>query len=363
VPREKKIFTFPIDRATFALRSKPVAVMPWTDLELGPYELLHFHSVPENIMPASPAAQINALAKLVNNIMGKQAKRAESQKRVHAYSPAGAKDAANIQRASDDEFREVTAPDEIKTYELGGVNPENQAFLIGCLGMFDRMAGNLTNRLGLGSQAPTLGQEQMIGGQVSRQEASMQARVVEFSCRVLKDLGWLLWEDVVQVLPGRMALKGAPGHSVDATWRPGDREGAFPDYDISIDMFSMPYQSPAQRIQGVNALITQIYAPLAQLLAQQGGQLNLQKLTEIYATHLNLPELREIFQFVEAPSPQERGGETGGAPANTTREYIRRNVPTGGTMESRQHTEQQGWLDRAGQVNQDQAASLGMMGG
>jgi hypothetical protein len=44
-------------------------------------------------------------------------------------------------------------------------------------------------------------------------------------------------------------------------------------------------------------------------------------------------------------------------PAQTTRNYVRRNVPTGGTPDSRSHVMQQVLLG-GGQVNPDQLASL-----
>ena len=358
VPRDGKIYTFPLDsRGQFRIRSvKPVAVMDWDGAELGPYHLLGFNDVPENIMPTSPASHLASLARLANNLIRKQSRQARRQKDINTYTPAGAKDAQKIQRADDGAFIEVQDGTQIGQVKMGGVDQQNQAFLVGVLGMYDRFAGNLTAMLGLGAQAPTASQEQIIQGRVSSKEAQMQYRVLDASSRLIRDLGGMLWNDKVKVIPGRIPIEGAEGYTVDSTWTPDDREGSFHDYCINIDIFSMQYQSPGEKVGALNQLITQVYGPMGALLSQQGGQLNLQKLVEFHAEMLNLPQLRECVQF-QGVIP-EGGGEQEkpGMPSSTTRNYTRQNIPTGGTAQSRAHIEQQAWL--GGSVNPQQSSSM-----
>ncbi len=184
----------------------------------------------------------------------------------------------------------------------------------------------------------------------------MQYRVLDASVRLIRDLGGMLWRDKAKVIPGRIPIEGAEGYSVDATWRPNDREGSFPDYNINIDIFSMAYQSPGQRVAALNQLITQVYGPMGQLLSAQGGQLNLQKLVEFHAEMLNLPQLRECIQFANILPGEGGEEEQGGMPSATTRTYQRQNIPTGGTQQSRQHIAQQAWLN--GSVSPQQSGSM-----
>jgi len=358
VPRDGKIYTWAVGPNQFTCNSGPVAVMDWDGPEFGPYHILSYNDVPENIMPTSPASHLAGLSRLINSLMRKQRKRAEAQKRVHTYTPAGVQGAKNVQSAADDDFREVQDPNEIKTVVVGGIDPQTQAFMLGTMEMFDRMAGNLSAMMGLGAQAETLGQERLIYGAVSKKEAMMQYRTIDFSRRIIRDLGHLLWHDAFKAIPGEMEVPGADGYRLRSDWTPEDREGNFFDYQLDIDVYSMPYQSPMQRLQAINTLLTQIWIPLAPMLAQQGGYLDFEKLSAIQSDLLNEPRLREIVKF-GSPTP-EPGAATEGPPkpGSTTRNYVRRNVPTGGTMEGRRHVAQQSWMDRAGQVNADQSAML-----
>jgi hypothetical protein len=361
IPKERRIYTFPMEPARpFSGKFGPIAVMDWDGPEDGPYHLLSFNDVPENIMPTSPASHLSGLARLANSVLRKQSRQAKRQKDVYTYTPAGAEGAKKIQRTDDGQWVEVDDVKEIGVMKMGGVDSGNQAFFLSTVELYDRMAGNLKAMVGLGSQAATLGQEQLIHGAVSKKEAHMQYKVVEHTTSVIRDLGYLLWSDSAKVIPGKIQIPGAQGYAVDATWTPGDREGDFYDYQLGIDVYSMPYQSPAQRAQTLNTLIGQIYAPLSQLLMQQGGTLDIRKITEIYSELLNIPELKEIVRFDAMPPamgqpgqpPQpgqgqpQRGQSGPSKPPATTRQYIRQNVPTGGTAQYRAQAEQQAWLDR-----------------
>lgn len=344
IPREQKIFTFAMDcPGRFTAGKPPVAVMDWDGDETGPYEALSFNDVPENIMPTSPASHLSTLARIVNSIFRKGRRQANRQKDVHLYTPAGTETAKQIQRSSDGDWVKAVDTKDVNTLKMGGVDPGNHAFMLGVIEMFDRMAGNLSAMMGLGPQAKTLGQEQLIYGAVSKKEAQMQYRTIDTTVRVIRKLGRLLWDDQVKVIPGQIPVEGAPDYVVDSDWTPEERDGDFPDYQIGIDLYSMSYQSPAQRVQAINQLLTTVYLPAAPLLAQQGGMINFQKLAEIHADLLNLPRLKEVIQF---GAPEMDLDEMSG-PGQTTRTYERRNIPTGGTEKGRQHVEQQAWLSRA----------------
>lgn len=346
VPRDEKIYTFPMDpTAPFSGKFKPVADMVWDGPEFGPYHILSFNDVPENVMPTSPASHLAGMARLVNNIMRKQSRRARQQKDVVTYTPSAANDARKIERSDDLQYVGVTDPNEINVMKIGGVDGPNQAFMLGLIEMYDRMAGNLKAMAGLGPQADTFGQEQIIAGAVSKREAQMQYRVVDHAVGVIRDLGYMLWHDAAKVIPGRIPVQGANQYSIDATWTPEDREGDFFDYNMDIDLFSMPYQSPTQRVQSLLMVFKEIYGPMAPLIAAQGGQINMRKVNEIFADLLNQPHLKEILQFTAAV---QQGGPEGPAPtpAQTTRNYVRRSVPTQGTPQGRSHVEQQAWLSR-----------------
>jgi hypothetical protein len=359
IPRDGKIYTYAVkSKMEFILHGPPVAVMDWDGPEFGPYHLLGFNSVPDNILPAGPAAQLQNLEDLINNIMRKQARRARNQKMVHAFNASDIDGVKNVKNAVDDEFVNATSPESIKTIMVGGVDGPAQAFLLGTMEMFDRMAGNLTAMMGLGVQAPTASQEQMIHGAVSQTEAQMQYRVIDATRKLMRDLGFMLWVDQFKQIPGRIPIDGAPGYHIDATWTPEEREGNFFDYNLDIDVYSMAYQSPAQRLQAMNTILTQLYLPAMPLLMQQGGTIDFLAVTDTLSELMNEPRLKEWIKFMSVAPQGEGAGPTGlepAKPAVTSRNYTRKNVPTGGTPESRSHVQQQAWM---GGNNPQQEASL-----
>lgn len=344
VPRDGMIYTFIVTKSgDFELSGPPIASIPWTGPELGPYELLGFGDVPENIMPSSPASHLSMMSRLANNLLRKQSRRAKAQKNVHLYEPGQSKSVTKIKSAGDDEFVESLTPaDSYHTVSVGGVDPNTQAFLVNVLEMFDKSAGNLTAMLGLGAQSDTATQESLIHGAVNKKEANMQYRVVEGTARIVRGLGRMLWDDKFKVIQSRFEIEGAEGYSVDMPWTPEDRQGDFSDYDFEIDMFSMPYTSPNQKMQSVLGLITNFYAPLLPVLQSAGGTLNMQEITKFFAEMTNTPQLNNFIQFT-SPSVVESDNETPASPP-TTRNYVRKSVSGGGTPQAKSHASQMAWL-------------------
>lgn len=344
IPKERKIYTFAIaHNSRFSTNHPPLCVMDWDGPEMGPYHLLSFDDVPENIMPTSPAAHLASLSRLANNLLRKQARQAKRQKDVHTYTPAGAEAAKKHQRSSDGDYIEVQDTGDLNVIRSGGANPQNHAFLLHIVDVFDRMAGNLPAMLGLGPQADTLGQEQLIQGSVSKKEAQLRLRCMDFTRKLVRNLSYMLWNDVAKVIPGRMPVPGVEGASIDATWTPEFRMGQYHDYDLDVDVFSMPYQAPGQKASALTQLLMQVYLPAMPMLQAQGGQINLQAMTDIFAELMNLPKLKDIVQFsTPLPGrPPEGAGNNSMPPPQTTRNYVRRSVPTGGTVQGRSTSMQQ----------------------
>lgn len=359
VPRQGKIYTYAVaNRYDFQLKGKCLAAMDDVN-EHGPYHLLGFGEVPENVMPSSPASHLSMLARLINNLMRKQASRAKKARRIHTFEPSETDTVNRIQNSNqDDQFVKSADPTRIGEVNLGGVDPQAQAFMLGTMEIFDRQAGNLTAMLGLGAQSDTVGQEQLIHSAGSKKESKMQSKVVSGTIKVIRDLAKLLWNDVVKVIPGQMPIAGATGYSVDATWTPEDREGRFIDYDLNIDVYSMLYQTPAQASQMIVQVLGTVYAPMMQLLVSQGGSINMQELTDTLADMLNRPELRRIVQFSTVPLDVGGMGEGGmQSPATTTRNYVRKSVSTGGSPASRSAVMQQAWMG-GGSNTPQQAATM-----
>ena len=159
----------------------------------------------------------------------------------------------------------------------------------------------------------------------------MQATVMTAANDVVRELAQLLWDDQYKTIPGVMELPGNSQYTADSTWTPDDREGVFGDYKIQLDIYSMTYQGPGERMMVINQLLQQMYAPLMPILQQQGGTIDMQELTGKYAQMLNQPAITDIIKFQSQPQmPQDQGQmeEPRKAPVSN-RTYTRRNVSAG----------------------------------
>ena len=331
IPRLGVVETYVVDkRESFILKGEPLAVEEWTGGEEGPYDILGFNEVPENIMPTSPASHLEMLETLVNNLMRKSARQAQRQKDVHVYTAAGEQSARRVQKAEDGQWVQVNAVDEIGMLKQGGVDQGNYAFMLGGIELFDRMAGNLQARMGLGAQSDTVGQERLIHGAASRKEGQMQYVMLNAATKLIKKLGVMLWQDPFKTMVMDVSIPGAPGYSYTSVWKPGDREGNLLDYNFEIDIYSMQLQSPSAKVQKLNEIVMGVVLPMAQLIMQQGGMVDFFALMKIYADLLNIPELLDVVRF-GAPMMDGNGtspiAEIPKSPTST-RNYVRHN--TGG---------------------------------
>lgn len=356
VARDRMIYTFELDRnaALFTPKGKCLAKMPWEGPEHGPYHLLSFNDVPENIMPTSIIADLAELSRVVNSIMRKQSRRARSQKKLLTYAPGAAADAAKVTRAGDDAVVEVLDPKQLGVLQMGGVDAANAQFMTQAMEIFNAQAGNLTALLGLGAQADTVGQEELIHGSVGKKVASMQARVVDFTCRVTHDLAHLLWIDRYKTMPGEIPIEGSDMTGFEANWTPEERIGNFLQYQFDVDVYSMPYSSPAQKANALGQVLNQIM-PAAQMLMQQGGTIDFQELVNQYAELYNVPGLKDIIKFTGLPQEMGGGGEQPGMPANTTRTNVR--VNRGGGQQG--GSDQQAQWQEVGNQQAQAAANAG----
>ena len=350
LPEEKLVVTWPVHSP-----EKPLRVVRWDGPETGPVHILSFGDVPDHIMGISPAMNLKPLSDIVNGLMRKQRRQAQRQKDIPFYQAGHHDDAKRIEQASDGEWTRVDNPDAVNVMKMGGVDQGNQAFGLRMTDIYDRMAGNLQAMAGLGPQADTLGQDKLIHGAVSKREANMQYRVVKFASDLCRDLGWLLWIDQVKETPLEFESEGK---KFQQRWTGEEREGDFLDYNFHIEPYSMQYKSPSERINGLTQFVTQIAMPMQQQLQQMGGMIDFQELVEMYSELMDLPRLKSIVKFEEPKG--DRPGPVPEMPQkanHTVRETVRKNVPTGGTPESRSNVMQQ--VLQGGQPNQDQMAQFG----
>jgi len=312
---------------------EPLIEREWTGSQAGPYKFLSLGDTPDNIIPTSPAINLKGMHDLQNRLHRRMEADSDAHRIVQVYPPGMENDANALRNAGRNDWVKGVSPEQIKQFEMGGVDQRDMALATYLQTTFDRMAGNLQAMGGLGAQAGTVGQEELIHGQLSKNVADMRTSVVNFAATCILDLGRLMWEDQTLELQTSMPV-GNSGIQVDSSWTPDYRMGEFEDYDFRVEPYSMVFKTPQQHLQEYFQVLQQI-APLWPMFQASGATLNAQVLVKEMARLLNKPEIEQLITF--AVPTEMLGGDqnTVRSPAHTVRENVRKNVGTGGTAEAR----------------------------
>jgi hypothetical protein len=352
IAENKTVATLPVDQDL-----PPLIERNWIGSQAGPYKFLSLGNVPDNVIPASPAVNLKGMHDLQNRLHRRMEADSDAHRVVNAYPPAGADDAEKIRTAKRNSWVRIGDPRSIAQIEVGGVDQRDMALATFIQDEYDRLAGNLQAMGGLGPQSATVGQEELSFLQLSRNVADMRMSVVSFAADCTLDLGRLMWEDQNLELQSSIPV-GNSGIHVRSDWMPGHREGEFESYDFKVEPYSMVFKTPEQKLQELFQVLQQI-APLWPMFQASGATLDAEAIVDEIARLKNRPEFKRFITFA---SPAEMlGGDqnTVRSPSVTSRETVRKNVPTGGTQESRSNTLIQSLLGGKSQANGQQKAAMG----
>jgi hypothetical protein len=282
----------------------------------------------------------------------------DAHRLVNVYPPNMSDDAERLRTAERNSWQRGTSPEQIKQFEMGGIDQRDMALATFLQGEYDRFAGNLQAMGGLGAQASTLGQEEIINGNMTRNVADMRLAVVGFASECVLDLGRLMWEDQTLELQTSVPVENS-GINVSSNWTPDYRQGNFEDYDFRVEPYSMVFKTPEQHLQELFQVLREL-APLWPMFQASGASLDAQAIVREIARLKNRPEFNTFITFPEPMDMGMLGGDenTVGQSSNTTRTNIRKNVPTGGTAENRNASMIQALMSGKSQLNGQQNAAM-----
>jgi hypothetical protein len=328
LPKDGMIYTFPVDGAFGFTHSEPIAEHQWEGAESGPYHYLNLGPVPDNCYPSAPGLALKLLHELVNSNYKKLEEQAKLQKEINIVQAGNEDDGNKIKKALNGEFIPVSNTGAVIPARFGGPDQNLFSFTLNAIDQFKVGAGNLENQLGQGAQADTLGQEQMIGAAVGTIKGFFQARFGSAVERIMREIARLLWHDQLTAIPGSYTIPGT-AITVDDSWlgsvEPDARMGDFDDFGVTIDPYSMRYQSPEQRSARIRATFQEIVAG-APIFAAQGVQPDAMAYLTKLSKYENMAEYLELVTNNNAPMEM---GQTGGN-HQAQKEYVHRSVSSGG---------------------------------
>jgi hypothetical protein len=334
----------------------PLLEREWTGSQAGPYKFLSLGNVPDSVIPASPAINLKGMHDLQNRLHRRMEEDSDAHRTINVYPASAADDAERLRTAKRNSWQRLNNPRDINQVEMGGVDQRDMALATFIQDEYDRFAGNLQAMGGLGPQSATVGQEELIHGQVSRNEADMRMAVVSFASDCILDLGRLMWEDETLEIQSSLPI-GNSGFQVESNWTPDYREGEFEEFEFKVEPYSMVFKTPEQKLQELFQVLQQI-APLWPMFQASGASLDAEAIVDEIARLKNRPEFKRFITFA-APADILGGDQnTVRQSPVTSREIVRRNIPTGGTQDARSAILQQALLGGNPQINGQQAAAM-----
>lgn len=309
-PETNEVVTFSVDGG-----EEPLQTIDWKGPSHGPYHLLGFNPVLNNIMPLPPIANWIDLDDLENRLVAKLGEQASRQKTIGITDLQSVSDGQNIIKTSDGDVLAVGNPNAFKEARFGGVDQQTLGFALNIKAMCDFAMGNLSANAGLGASAGTLGQEQLIKQASSMRIAAMQGALLTATTAVIQDIAFYLHYHPTIEYDLTLPIDGTDielpikwprqlnewGDEIDV------RRGDHNDYDISIQPYSMQDVSPGQRAQLLRQIWQQDILPATALGVQPDVYAYLLTLSKYY----DLPELGDIVPMMSTMQPQEEGRHGG----------------------------------------------------
>ena len=304
LPKENVVLTISESR-----EHKPLKKIEWTGPECGPYHLLQFEDVPDNLMPLAPVTAWLDTHGLANRLFRKIGDQADRQKTILTYMPGADKDAEAIVASEDGSTLKVKNIDKQKEVKFGGVDQGTLAAFLQTKNLSSYMMGNLDIISGLNQEADTLGQEQILGSNANQQLTDMRLAVKKATVSVMRSLAFYLFYDPLIKIP---ITKRVPDTDVEVTipFTADDIEGDFLDYNFDIQPYSMEYRSPEQQLNAIRQIFGEFVQPLMPFFQQQQTQIDIPRTFEVLAEYTNTPVLKEMIRFVPTPEGQREPVET-----------------------------------------------------
>ena len=189
----------------------------------GPYEILTFHRIPDNLPGLSPSATWMDLHESIDKLYWKMIRQALRAKNVQVSSRLAHDDAITINNAADGDHLEVDNIDQHKEMNLGGVNKDAYPFIDSLMSMWNNAAGNMQLLSGGGLQTDKATGQSILQANAQTRLGFMKEKTARFGTRIAKRLGMYLLTDPTISLP--LPYRTAGGQVMTLQYDAAERQG------------------------------------------------------------------------------------------------------------------------------------------
>ncbi len=270
-----------------------------------PYDFLGYKFFPGATYPIPPAWAWHDLD-VTMNILAKTAReQAESQKDLIFVDSQNVDVGKKILTARNLDVLEVSSPkDGINKVSIGGVNAENYNWMNFAEQSFTKTGASSDVLAGRGSQAPTLGQEQMVFSNASRIVNNMSTRWHGFMTSIITKLAWKVWTNPSEYIAMSHNIPGVG--ELPKVFASPDKVGDYYDYIFKITPYSTQRTSPDKLYNKMMGFMSQWILPTYQFAASQGAELDIPAATRIMSEYLGIDNFNQWYKTA-IPTQQDIG--------------------------------------------------------
>ena len=292
IPSEQKVFTMVWRPGTTATQFTRIADHAGT--EKGPYHMLGYTFVPDNILPVPPASIWFDLHILANRIARKIARQADKMRRVLIYGGEAVNDAEAIRDSMDGEAIRVNDVDGVKSIDYGGTTEDAYVYMDWIKRQFSEQAGSLDQLSGQSAGAETLGQSEILQANANVRLEDLQNQVSNFVGKAATDIAFFLHTDPLIELP---LIRRTQGVDEQVMYTPEMRKGTFLQYMATVVPFSMTRQDPNVKIRRMLEFATTAVPAAAQAAQMLGPAFKIDRYLTDVAKEIGLDEVDNWVDF------------------------------------------------------------------
>lgn len=291
LPQSNLLVTLPWNGVELGAED-PLRIVEYEGPENGPYHMLGFAYVPDNVLPVAPAGIWYDLHILANRLARKISRQAERMKTILAYEGSAADDAQEIADSDDGETVRVDNVAAVKEVSFGGTTDIAYKHMEFLESHFSKQAGNIDLLGGEGADAPTATQSQMLQANTSVRVSDGQDLVYDFTAEVTTDLAAMLHEDPLMNQP---LVQRVNGVDQQVHFTPEMRAGDFMDYMLRVKPYSMARQDPNQELQRILQFASSVLPAMAQTFQLLGPAFNIEGAMNVVAQKMGIEEVDQII--------------------------------------------------------------------
>jgi len=152
---------------------------------------------------------------------------------------------------------------------------------------------------------------------------------------VLTDVSWYIYSDPLATREIVKRIEGTP-YEVRTEWTPERRAVPWFRFQFDVDPFSVHVRSPSERLQTIMQMYQTIIMPMMEFMLRQGIHFDIESFWRLMIRYTGLHEIADVLKSsgdALTGEPKEDYGEMPKKSPFSQREYVRRNVGSGGQMQ------------------------------